>query len=127
MGKRFYSLKKERLENNLKVTSLHAKVQYYGRYKKIDPNHKKNRLHNKQVSFKVAKEEAQMDETRASLVAQKVKNLLAMQETQVRSLDQKIPVEKEMATHPSILAWSIPRTEKPGGLRSMRSQTFRHN
>ena len=56
-----------------------------------------------------------------------VKNLPAMQETWVRSLGLEDPLEKEMATHPSILAWSIPRTEKPGGLRSMRSQTFRHN
>ena len=112
MGKRFYSLKKERLENNLKVTSLHAKVQYYGRYKKIDPNHKKNRLHNKQVSFKVAKEEAQMDETRASLVAQKVKNLLAMQETQVRSLDQKIPWRRK---------WLPTLVFLPGAFQGQRS------
>jgi len=62
-----------------------------------------------------------MDETQASLVAQKVKTLLAMQETQFRSLDQEDPLEKEMATHPSILAWSIPRTEEPGVLQSMRS------
>ena len=62
-----------------------------------------------------------MDETQASVVAQKVKTLLAMQETQFRSLDQEDPLEKEMATHPSILAWSIPRTEEPGVLQSMRS------
>ena len=62
-----------------------------------------------------------MDETQASLVAQKVKTLLAMQETQFRFLDQEDPLEKEMATHPSILAWSIPRTEEPGVLQSMRS------
>ena len=47
----------------------------------------------------------------ASLVAQKVKNLPAMQETWVRSLGQEDPLEKEMAIHPSILAWRIPRTE----------------
>ena len=68
-----------------------------------------------------------MDETWASLVAQKVKTLLAMEKTQVRFLDQEDPLEKEMATHPSILAWSIPRTEEPGVLQSMRSQTFAHN
>ena len=45
-----------------------------------------------------------------------VNNLSAMQETQVRSLGQKDPLEKEMATHPSILAWGIPRTEETGGL-----------
>ena len=49
-------------------------------------------------------------------VAQMVKNLPAMQETQVGSLDQEDPLEKEMATHSSILAWRIPWTEEPGGL-----------
>ena len=52
---------------------------------------------------------------RASLVAQMVKNLPAMQETQVQSLGQEDPLEKEMATHSSILAWRIPWTEEPGG------------
>ena len=50
----------------------------------------------------------------ASLVAQTVKNLPAIQETWVRSLGQKDPLEKGMATHSSILAWRIPWTEKPG-------------
>ena len=49
----------------------------------------------------------------ASLVAQTVKGLPAMQETQVRFLDQEDPLEKEMATHSSRLAWEIPRTEAP--------------
>ena len=53
---------------------------------------------------------------RASLIAQLVKNLPAMQETQVRFLGQEDPLEKEMATHSSILAWRIPWTEEPGGL-----------
>ena len=54
----------------------------------------------------------------ASLVVQNlvVKNLPATQETQVRSLDQEDPLEKEMTTHSSILAWEIPRTEEPGEL-----------
>ena len=52
----------------------------------------------------------------ASLVAQEVKNLPAMQETQVRSLAQEDPLEKGMPTHSSILAWEIPWTEDPGGL-----------
>ena len=52
----------------------------------------------------------------ASLVAQSVKNLPAMQETQVQFLGQEDPLEKEMATHSSILAWRIPWTEEPGGL-----------
>ena len=59
---------------------------------------------------------------RASLVAQRVKHLPAMQETWVRFLGQKDPLEKEMATHSSILAWKIPWIEKPGRLQSMGSQ-----
>ena len=53
---------------------------------------------------------------RASLVAQMVKNMPAMQESQVQSLGQEDPLEKGMATHSSILAWEIPWTEKPGEL-----------
>ena len=55
-----------------------------------------------------------------------IKNLLAMQETQIRSLGQEDPLEKGMATHSSILAWTIPWTEEPGGLQSLgvtKSQT----
>ena len=54
--------------------------------------------------------------TRASLVAQRVKRLPAMQETWVRSLGQEDLLEKEMATHSSTLAWKIPWTEKTGRL-----------
>ena len=50
-----------------------------------------------------------------------------MQETWVRSLDQEDPLEKEMATHSSILAWKIPWMEEPGGLQSMGSQRVRHD
>ena len=49
-----------------------------------------------------------------------VKNLPAMQETRVRSLGQKDPLEREMATHSSILAWKIPWTEEPGRLQSAK-------
>ena len=52
-------------------------------------------------------------------MAQTVKNLPAMQETWVQSLGWEEPLEKGMATHPSILAWRIPWTEEPGGLQSM--------
>ena len=52
----------------------------------------------------------------ASLVAQRFKCLPPMWDTQVRSLGQEDPLEKEMATHSSVLAWSIPRMEEPGGL-----------
>ena len=54
-----------------------------------------------------------------------VKNLTAMQETQVRSLDREDPLEKGMATHSSILAWRIPWTEEPGGLQFMGLQRVR--
>ena len=64
---------------------------------------------------------------RASLVAQVVKNLPAMQETQVRSLGWEDPLEKGMATHSRILAWRIPWTEQPGGLQSMGSQRAGHD
>ena len=60
--------------------------------------------------------------TGASLIAQAVKNLPAMQEIWVRSLGQKDSLEKEMAIHSSILAWKIPWTEKPGGPQSMGPQ-----
>ena len=63
----------------------------------------------------------------ASLVAQRLKCLLAMRETWVQSLGQEDALEKKMATHSSILAWRIPWMEEPGGLQSMESQRFGHN
>ena len=63
----------------------------------------------------------------ASLVAQPVKNLPVTQETGVRSLNQEDPLEGEMATHCSILAWRIPWTEEPGGLQSIGSQRVGHD
>ena len=63
----------------------------------------------------------------ASLVAQRVKRLPAMQKTWVRSLEQEDPLEKEMATHSSTLAWKIPWTEKPGRLQSMGLQRVGHD
>ena len=60
-------------------------------------------------------------------MAQRVKNLPAVQETHIRSLDQEDPLEREMATHSSILAWRIPWTEEPGGLQSMGSQRIGHD
>ena len=56
-----------------------------------------------------------------------VKSLPAVQETLVRSLGQEDALEKEMATHSSILAWKIPWTEEPDELRSMGSQRVRHD
>ena len=66
-------------------------------------------------------------ELRASLVAKTVKNLPPMQETQVRSLGQEDPLEKEMATQINIFAWKIPRTEEPGGLQSVALQIVGHD
>ena len=56
-------------------------------------------------------------------MAQTVKNLPAVRETWVPSLDREDPLEEGMATHSSILAWRIPWTEEPGGLQSMGSQS----
>ena len=56
-----------------------------------------------------------------------VKNLPAMQETQVGSLDQEYPLEKGMATHSSFLAWGVPWTVEPGRLQSMESQRVRQD
>ena len=61
-----------------------------------------------------------------SLMAQMIKNLPAIQETQVQSLGQEDPLKKGMVTHSSILAWRIPWTEEPGGLQSMGSQRVGH-
>ena len=63
----------------------------------------------------------------ASLVAQTVKYLPVTQETRVRSLGWEDPLEKEMATHSSTLAWKIPWTKEPGRLESMGLQRVRHD
>ena len=63
----------------------------------------------------------------ASLIAQMIKNLLAMWETWVPSPGWEDPLEKRMATYSCILAWRSPWTEEPGRLQSMGSQKFRHN
>ena len=60
-------------------------------------------------------------------MAQRVKHLPPLQELWVRSLGGEDPLEKEMATHSSIVAWRIPGTDKPGGLLSMGSYTVRHD
>ena len=67
------------------------------------------------------------DKTHSSLVAQLVKSLPAMPETQFQSLGWEDPLEKEMATHSSILAWRIPGTEEPGVLQSLGSQRIGHD
>ena len=62
-----------------------------------------------------------------SLVVQMVKNLPAMQETQLQSLGQEDSPKKEMATHSSMLAWELLWTEKPGGLQFMETQRVGHD
>ena len=64
---------------------------------------------------------------RASLVAKRAKRLPEIRENWAQSLGQEDPLEKEMATQSSILAWRIPWTEEPGRLQSMGSQRVRHN
>ena len=65
--------------------------------------------------------------SRTSLVAQMVKHLPTMWETWVQSLGQEDPLEKEMATQSSTLAWEIPWTEEPGGLQPMGLQKVGHD
>ena len=66
-------------------------------------------------------------EPRVSLVAQMVRNPLTMRETQVSFLSREDPLEEGMTTHSSTLAWRIPWTEEPGGLRSIESQRVGHD
>ena len=63
----------------------------------------------------------------SALVAQRLKRLSAMQETWVRSLGREDPLQKEMATHSSILGWRIPWTEEPGGLQSTGLERVGHD
>ena len=63
----------------------------------------------------------------AFLMTKTVKNLYALQETQIQSLGQEDPLEKELATLSSILAWKIPWIEEPGRLQSMGSQRVKHD
>ena len=79
-------------------------------------------LFNSHLCFSLALSFLPISQAWASLVAQSVKNLPTVQETQVWFLDQKDPLEKEMATNSSILAWGIPWTEEPGRLQSTGSQ-----
>ena len=80
-----------------------------------------------EVKCQVGKKPSALSEPKlASLVAQTVKNLPAMQETRVQSLGGEDPLEKGRATHSSVLVWRISRTEEPGGLPSMGLQRIRH-
>ena len=81
----------------------------------------KNQINNLTLHLKQLGKEEMKNPRVSSLVAQTVKHLSAMQETQVQSLSQEDTLEKEMATHSSVLAWRIPGTGHPGGLPSMGS------
>ena len=83
------------------------------------------RLHEKTLAYRVFR--AALGIPQASLVAQTGKRPPAMWETWVRSLGQEDPLEKEMATHSSILTQRIPWTEEPGGPQSTGSQRVRHD
>ena len=78
----------------------------------------------KDVVFKLKQKSISQFIKEGFLVAQMVQNLPAMQETWVRSLGWEDPLEKEMETHSSILAWRIPWMEEPGGLQSTGSQSW---
>ena len=79
------------------------------------------------ISFKKSQYLLSQTMHQASLVAQRVKRLPTMRETQVRSMAQEDPLEKEMVTHSSTLAWKIPWTEKLRRLQPMGSQKVGHN
>ena len=75
-----------------------------------------NSIFSKQLSTILCMELVSSLHYRASLIAQKVKNLPAVQETWVQSLGQEDPLNKELETHSSMRAWRLPWTEEPGGL-----------
>ena len=83
--------------------------------------------HPAEVRFTTCPMESSRVYIKAPLVAQKIKNPPAMQETWVGSLGPEDPLEKGMATHSSILAWEIPRAEEPGRLQSLGSQRAGHD
>ena len=90
------------------------------------PSWKRDQKHDK-VSKTGQNHLSKAERVDASLVAQSVKNLPAMQETQLRFLGWEDSLEKEMATHSRILAWRISGTEEPGGLPSMGSHRVGHD
>ena len=89
-------------------------------------NHLKNKIHKNRVNAKIPSI-IYIIPALYNFVAQIVKNLPAIVETQVQSLGQEDPMEKGMATHSGILAWETPWTEKPGGLHSVGSQRVGHD
>ena len=84
-------------------------------------------LEKKKNSSYRGNKKSKLNPNRTSLVAQMVKSLPTMQETRVPSLGWEDPLEKEMATHSSILGWKIQSMEEPGGLQSMGSHRVGHD
>ena len=118
----FFSVK-EQIVNVLGFVSQEAKSRILWKYLHYK---RENKLYFSWQNLKYTKNREKKIEW-ASLVAQRLKHLPVMWETWVRSLGWEDPLEKEMATHSSILAWRIPWTEEPGGLQSMGSQRVRHD
>ena len=103
---------------------------YRAQYKKLDSQEEHKNLfwtHIGMIYLDIILFISEISVSGISLVAQIVKNLPAMQETQVQSLSQEDPLEKQISAHSSILAWRIPYTEEPGGLQSMGLQRVRHD
>ena len=85
---------------------------------KLDESHGGLKIAGRKISSLRCADDITLMAEKSSLVAQMVKRLPTMRETQVRSLGWEDPLEKEMATHSSILAWKVPRTEERGRLQS---------
>ena len=87
----------------------------------------KKKISSEETVLRTATDAKKITKNLAFLVAQTVKRLPTMRETRLRSLGWKDPLEKEKATHSSILAWKIPWTEQLGRLHSMGPQRVRHD
>ena len=118
-------------QSKLPLTSL-IEIWHKLKRKIIDSGHKGNSASNnaQKINHSIWQKctfDSHPVSRRASLVAQRLKRLPAMQETRVWSLGREDPLEKEMATHSSTHAWEIPWTDEPSGLQSTGPQRVRHN
>ena len=114
------SVRFESLAHTFKMDSLKPRVQ-------LNPEILLSSVYQERLTLHPCSHSRVLEMSGASLIAQLVKNLPAMQDTWVRFLGWEDPLEKEMATHSSTLAWEIPWTEKPGRLQSVESQRVRHD
>ena len=120
----FHSLHLILSAQTFKEVAVHSDVKIYPR---IFQRHSSLKQNLTTKSWGIYKHTPYSNRKFGSPVAQTVKHLPTMRETGVQSLRQEDPLEKEMATHSSILAWKIPRMEEPGGLQSMRPQRVGHD